>query len=122
MSGPYGPKERSGIWVVPAAGGALRKLHENAWGAILSPDDSRIAFHRGRGIWLVDAAGGEPRELLAAPPGYSFIEALAWARDGRRIAFGKRSQAGDDFTLETYELNTGRTSVILSDPKAGGFC
>ncbi|MEK7406164.1 MAG: hypothetical protein AAB225_13750 [Acidobacteriota bacterium] len=121
VSGPAGPKESTGIWVLPAAGGPLRKLEENAWAAVMSPDDSRIVFHRGAGIWVVDAAGREPRQLLAARPGYYFIEALAWSPDGRRIAFGRRSQAGDEFAIESLDLNTGRTAVILSDPKAGTF-
>jgi hypothetical protein len=29
---------------------------------------------------------------------------------------------GDAFSIQSYDLETGRTSMILSDPKAGEFC
>ncbi|MFN0166436.1 MAG: hypothetical protein ACKV22_08395 [Bryobacteraceae bacterium] len=108
--------------MLPVEGGALRKLQDNAGFAVLSADGSRIAFHRSAEIWVMNAEGGEPRRLLDAPPGYSFSEALAWSPDGSSIAYGKRSQAGDEFAIESYDLNTGRTRVILSDAKIGGFC
>jgi WD40 repeat protein len=47
---------------------------------------------------------------------------LAWFPDGRRIAFASASRAGDEFLIQSYDLDTGQTSVILSDPKAGDFC
>ncbi|MBM3747874.1 MAG: hypothetical protein FJW34_18965, partial [Acidobacteria bacterium] len=112
------------MWVLPVAGGPLQKLQEDAWGAALSPDGSRIAFRRSSGteIRLVNAQGGEPRRLVSAPPGYSFEEALAWSPDGRRIAYLKRSEWGDHFAIESHDLNTGRSSTILSEPSLRGFC
>jgi Tol biopolymer transport system component len=70
----------------------------------------------------VDLAGAAPRELLTPPPGYRFLESLAWSPDGRRLAYGKLSLAGDEFAIESYDFDTGQTSEILSDPKAGAFC
>lgn len=124
LSGPAGPKERTGLWVLPVTGGPLRKLEEDAWGAALSQDGSRIAFRRASGteLWLVSAAGGDSRRLATAPPGYSFEEALAWSPDGHRIAYLKRNEPGDYFAVESLDLNTGRSSVVLSDPGLRGFC
>lgn len=66
--------------------------------------------------------GQAPRRLATAPPGYVFTEALAWSPDGRSVVYGQRSHAGDAFALVNRDLNTGRTTLILSDPGVGGFC
>ncbi len=123
VSGPYGPKEKSGIWVIPARGGQVRKLLDDASaGAVLSPDDTRVAFRRGQGIWLADVAGGQPRRLFAAPPGYSPTQEVSWSPDGHRIAFGKRRHADGEFSIEVYDLATGRTHSVLSDPRIEFLC
>ncbi len=124
VSGPAGPQERTGLWVLPVTGGPMRKLEDDAWGAALSPDGSRVVFRRTSGmeLWLVSSAGGEPRRLVTAPPGYSFEEALAWSPDGRRIAYLKRNEPGDSFAIESHDLATGRNAVILADPRVRYFC
>lgn len=112
------------MWVLPVTGGPLRKLQEDAWGATLSPDGSRVAFRRASGmeIWLADTAGGAAHRMASAGPEYTFEEPLAWSGDGGRIAYLKRSQAGDQFAIESCDVNTGRSSVILSDPRLRDFC
>jgi Tol biopolymer transport system component len=70
----------------------------------------------------MNADGQASRRLSVAPPGYVFTEALAWSPDGRSVVYGQRSHAGDAFALESLDLNTGRTTLILSDPGVGGFC
>ena len=124
VSGPAGPKERTGLWVLPAAGGALRKLADDAWGAAPSPDGSQIAFRRppGKEIWLLNVAGGQPRRLVSVSPGYWFEEALAWSPDGQRVAYLKRNESDNDFVIESFDLSTGRNSVIFSDPRMRDFC
>jgi WD40-like Beta Propeller Repeat len=47
---------------------------------------------------------------------------LAWFPDGRRIAFSTQSRVGDEFAIQFYEIDTGRSGIILSDPKGGDFC
>jgi len=87
----------------------------------LSPDDSQIAYLGGGGaIWLVNASGEGARRIVAAPPGYSLGHSLAWSPGGRRVAYGKRKPG--EFSIESYDLDSGRTNVILSDPKGGSFC
>lgn len=101
----------------------MRKLLDDSWaGAVLSPDESWIAFRRGRGIWLADAAGGQPRQLAAAPAGHAPTPEVAWSPDGRRLAFGLRRHADTGFNIESYDLATGRTHTVLSDPKIEFFC
>ncbi len=125
MSGPAGPKDRSGIWILPLGSGKLHKLIDDALGgAALSSDESRIVFRRTSvpEIWIMNAAGGEPRKLLSVSPDSVHASRLVWFPDGRRIAFASASRAGDEFSIQSYDLVTGKTSVILSDPKAGDFC
>ncbi|MCC6341194.1 MAG: PD40 domain-containing protein [Bryobacterales bacterium] len=119
LSGPYGPKDRSGIWVFPLDGSPPRKLIDGANAAVLSPDNSRIAYVD-EGIRLLNVSGGGARGIVHAPPGARFSDGLAWSPDGRRLAYGKYEKGG--FSIERYDLDSGRTSVILSDPKAGSFC
>jgi len=69
------------------------------------------------------ATGEEPRKLLSASQASSVHDRrLAWFPDGRRIAFASASRAGDEFLIQSYDLDSGKTSVILSNPKAGDFC
>jgi Tol biopolymer transport system component len=120
VSGPAGPKDRTGIWVLPVIGG-LRKLQDSAEGAAPSPDGTRIAFHRGTEIWLMNASGEAAHPVLAAPEEYGFSEELAWSPEGRRIAFGRRNRASTEFTIEIYDTETNETGVILSDIQVESF-
>jgi len=82
------------LWLVPAAGGAPRRLtsadardDQPAW----SPDGATIAFLSARGgdkakvrLWVMPADGGEPSPLTTEKDD---IESFAWSFDGRRIAY-----------------------------------
>ena len=124
VSGPAGPRDRTGIWILPVAGGVLRKLQEDARGAVLSPDNSQIAFVRDsdQEIWLVSASGERARRLLVRPRGYGLGEKLAWSPDGQRIAFEATKRIGSEVTIQSYNLKTSRTATILSDPQLENFC
>jgi Tol biopolymer transport system component len=94
----------------------LSKLQDNAWGASVSPDQSHIAFRRTSGdeIWLMNAAGEGARRLVAAQPGDLFEEPLAWSPDSKKIAYIRRSGKEGQGAIETHELDTGRTRVVVS--------
>jgi len=123
VSGPAEPGEQTGLWVLPAMGGPLHKLAENAWCAAVSPDDRRIAFISSdcSEVWVMGSGGGQPRRLAKAEPGYTFTW-VAWSPDSRRVAGLKRSKAGDEFQIESWLADTGQVSVILSDPRLRSFC
>ena len=65
--------------------------------------------------------GGSARRLVTAPQTDSFAETLAWSPDGRRIGYMKRNRAGITSSLESLDVETGQTAVVLSDPKITAF-
>ena len=125
MSGPAGPKDRSGIWILPLATHKLSKLIDDALGgAALSPDQSQIIFRRTSvpEIWIMKSNGAKPRRLLTIPGDSIHDSRLAWFPNGRRFAFASASRSGDEFAIHSYDLESGKTQLILSDRKAGDFC
>jgi Tol biopolymer transport system component len=124
VSGPAGPNDRTGIWVLNLADGSLTKLLDDAWGAVLSPDNSSIAFRRAAvpELWIAGVSGGAARRLLTAPPGCGFTEELAWSPDGTSIAFELIQTTGREPAVQTYDLKTGRISTVVSNPQLENFC
>jgi dipeptidyl aminopeptidase/acylaminoacyl peptidase len=127
---------RAEIWVVPAAGGAPRRLTQGddrspRW----SPDGRRLAFLGRRPdtapvqIHLLDMSGGESRPITTAP---SPVTSFKWSPDGRSIAYTyvdpltdqeRRAVAeGRDWTvadrnykhtrLHRIDLETGQSGVV----------
>lgn len=124
VSGPAGPKDKSGVWILSLVSGELHKLIDDAaGGAVLSPDESRILFRRisAPEVWIMKANGEEPRKVLSVPLESAHDARLAWFPDGRRIAIASANRVGDEFTITSYDLDSMRSSVILSDPKGGDF-
>lgn len=85
-----GPGERPGLWEISLLGGEPRKLAEDAWRPILSPDGSQIAYLKGSGkgdteIWVMQASGEQPRKVRAADG--SYCNSLTWSPDSRLIAY-----------------------------------
>ena len=119
---------QASLWTVSMLGGAPRKLRDNAFVSSVSPDGSRIAFAAGLGfgggheLWVMRAQGDEPRKVVALD-GTSFLQAIAWSPDGRRIAYSKFQQVADKFevSIESEDMQ-GHATRIVSDPRLQDFC
>ena len=92
-------KNRGGIWIAPALGGAARQLTEFGSSPKWSHDGSMIAFQSdgnpdlGSGsvgsstIWVVSSHGGPPRQVTKIGNPVGGHVAATWSSDDRRIAF-----------------------------------
>jgi Tol biopolymer transport system component len=78
------------LWVVSALGGAARRVVTDGAQPAWSPDGGSIAYASGGAIWICDATGGNPRAVTRPEPPLGHNQP-AFSRDGRRIAFVRRS-------------------------------
>ncbi len=123
--GDNSASEKAGVWVVSMFGGTPRQLRTDADGAVVSPDDRRIAFRTTKGppeIWVMDADGGSARKLLSAGPREHFGK-LQWSADGKFLAYiHYRTEPGKEVVIETREVDGDRTATPVSDPGMRTFC
>lgn len=121
VSGPGGPNDRTGIWVLTIVGGAIRKLRDDGIGAVVSPDGSRIAFVSNNEISLMGINGEDGRRLAVAEKGYGFAQ-LAWSPDGQSLTDMKSNTRHDEIVIEKRDLKAGQATMIMSDSRLVGFC
>jgi Tol biopolymer transport system component len=116
---------RTSAWVVSVMGGPPRKLRDavaSPWA--VSPDGNLIVFGTGHSffhygeIWLMGPQGEDPRRLVAGSEDDGFFWA-AWSPTGQRIAYARfhRTQDKMECSIESRDLNGGRPTLILSDPR-----
>jgi Tol biopolymer transport system component len=98
----------------------LRKLRDDATGAVPSPDGLRIAFVAGHSIWLMSSEGSDAKEVFSIEKGYSF-EDLEWSPDGHRLAYMKRHGEYDAVTIESLALTGGEPVLAISNPRLRAF-
>lgn len=120
-------RDGGGIYVVPAIGGAIRRVAAVSFtpspdliGSVptlaWSPDSSRLAFAHGvddrAGLWIVSAASGAVRQVPMPPAIRPFsIVQPSWSPDGRRLAFV--AQSGSLHTLsQIWSVNQDGTDPI----------
>lgn len=109
MSGPVGPQEKQGIWVISIIGVSLHKLRDDAHLAAISPDGSQIAYvdANTKDLWVMNADGSQAKSILKPENGYQLFHPL-WFPNGRRILYVKFSQ------------NNGKANVIMESRKPDG--
>ncbi len=102
------------LWVIPAAGGAARRLTFDtraASGPVWTPDGRWIIYSSARAgavtLWRVPAAGGTP-EPMTTGAGEDTSPALSL--DGRRLIF---TNARNSWALMLLDLATGRQKELL---------
>ena len=107
------------IWVVPAAGGAARRLtgdDQDATQPHWSPDSTRIAFQSYRDgnyhLWVMNADGTGARPLTGGP--FDHREPK-FSPDGRHLAFAS-DRAGGSYGIYTLDLATGAVTTVVDTP------
>ncbi len=96
-SDPAGVRQE--VWVVSVAGGAPRRLGEGS-GPVPAPAGGRAAWIRRDTAWTASLGAAGPARVLFRARGRTGD--LAWAPDGRRIAFV--SDRGDHAFVGIYDL------------------
>ncbi len=121
----YAVSDASGeeeIWRFPAdGGGAARQLTFD--GATqrgrlhLSPDGSKLAHEDMRGrLWLLDLSGNTNRLIDdGGAAGNQEYAGVAWAADGKTLAFARATNATGRNQVAIHSLADGRTQFLTSD-------
>jgi len=105
------------LWLTSIFGGTPRKLRTHSPTAAILPQGSSIAFITGHGheIWTAGPNGEDPLKVLANEN--ETYAALAWSPSGKRLAYTKKARDGKGGSIETFTLDAGASSVVLSDPR-----
>jgi Tol biopolymer transport system component/predicted Ser/Thr protein kinase len=108
------------IWVVPALGGAPRRILANAGDPAWSPDGLRIAYanHDTNTLWTAETGGGNPRAVTQPEAGTAHAQP-SFSRDGRQLAFIRR-RGGPYAELAVAGLSDGSIRR-LTDDNAGAY-
>jgi len=106
------------IWVMPAVGGAARRMgnlfgHDAAW----APDGRSIAYAQGEELYVASASGGPSRRLCATPGRAVWPR---WSPDGARLRF--TAVHGQTNTRSLWEVSAagGEPRPLLPREAEGG--
>jgi Tol biopolymer transport system component/serine/threonine protein kinase len=112
----------AGLWAVPVAGGAARRIVAAGDHPSVSADGRRIVYEHDRVLWLVEDDGeSTPQRIAAVPPRmYAAVAAEpALSPDGRHIAWFQQ-QDGPLGDLWTLDLDGGRPRQLTFDRTEAG--
>src|ERR1019366_6368116 len=76
---------KGGIYVVPALGGAPKRLIEDGDTPAWSHDGSLLAYVNATGLWVQPLLGGQARSIVK----HAALHSPAWSPDGRFIAYAE---------------------------------
>jgi Tol biopolymer transport system component len=114
-------REQGEVWIVPALGGAERRLGEaaNMFGGLSwSPDGNFLAVSEASSagaplsLYLISPETGKRRRLTSPPNGYGGDVAPAFSPDGKTLAFVRPPVHGS-----IYLLPIGDSGAALSEPR-----
>jgi DNA-binding winged helix-turn-helix (wHTH) protein/Tol biopolymer transport system component len=150
----FNGKEKPSVWKASILGGTPQMLAYDAGEGVVSHDGSQIAFFRYafvaavgregnstqpppvRELWLMASSGENPHKVDwptdVTGSGYvgSEVSAVSWAPSGHQLAYiehhytASAFSSGDLLSLNTRDLITGKSEMILSDQRIGtrGLC
>jgi serine/threonine protein kinase len=100
-----GERGRLGIWSLALIGSVLKKLRDEGFEAVASPDGMQIAFvdPEGKQLWVMGANGEEPRVVVRAGATDS-LHLPDWSVDG--ITFGRLRLIPDKSGAVTSQVTT----------------
>jgi Tol biopolymer transport system component/DNA-binding winged helix-turn-helix (wHTH) protein len=126
----YHSLTRGGICVVPATGGAIRRLTGFGSHPAWSPDGKRIAFRSTRmvsfapldavtvvpaEIWIVDPASGEAKPVIRAAEKLDSTTTPSWTPDGKQILFS-RARSRDESEIAAMDVASGKVTSLHGSP------
>jgi Tol biopolymer transport system component len=107
--------ERGGtdLCIVPALGGAARRIVLDASDPAWSPDGRSIAYSSRGVIWTADTAGGNPRQLTQIEPPVTHRQP-SFSHSGREMAYVRR-RGGPYGGITILDLHDGRARTLWDD-------
>jgi DNA-binding winged helix-turn-helix (wHTH) protein/Tol biopolymer transport system component len=115
----------SRLWTLSIFGGSPRPLRDEAGEGRPSPDGKKIAFTRenGREAWTISTTGEDPQRILTVGK-EERITGFIWSRDSRNLVYSvvPADYKSHEVTLNWRSLESGKTAVVLSEPRLTEFC
>ncbi|HEX8816355.1 MAG TPA: hypothetical protein VF753_12710 [Terriglobales bacterium] len=114
MSGPVGPQEKFGVYVISIIGVSIQKLRDDARYADISPDGSQIVFadYNTKDLWVMNADGSQSRSFLKPEPGVQLYQPT-WSPNGRRIFYVKYHEENGKPTILLESRNADASDPVL---------
>ena len=113
----FGEFQDADVWVLDVASGKERKLIDNAFNPVYSPDGKHIAvdasWAASRRIWMVDRQGHNPQQITTDTSEEVVHVAPSWSPDGKKIAF--QNMVRTKFDIRVVNLESKEMSWITND-------